>query len=109
MILADEPVSPSREAAASLGGGQEVMLMRATRKAERHTWAADAEDSVPAAGPDWRPLYRIGGVAAALMAPLVVLHARVFFASGLPETAADWFAPFQRGPLLGLLAFELLM
>jgi hypothetical protein len=43
------------------------------------------------------------------VAVLTVLHAGVFFVTGLPETVVDWFALFQRSPLLGLLAFELLM
>ncbi len=58
---------------------------------------------------DWSPLYRLGGVAAGLLALLTVLHTGVFFVAGLPENVAEWFALFQRSPLLGLLAFELLM
>jgi hypothetical protein len=57
----------------------------------------------------WRAAYRVGGVAAAAMALLTVAHAGVFFATGLPATAAEWFVLFQRSPLLGLLGFELLM
>jgi hypothetical protein len=57
----------------------------------------------------WRPLHTIGGVAAALSAALTVTHAAVFAAAGLPGTVLGWFALFGRSPLLGLLAFELLM
>jgi hypothetical protein len=61
------------------------------------------------ADPDWKPAYAIGGVAALVMAA-VVLSQFVVFAIAPPPlkgTAADWFALFQKDALLGLLAFEL--
>jgi hypothetical protein len=59
--------------------------------------------------PQWTRLYRIGGVSAALLAAITVLHSAVYFVAGLPATVAGWFALFHRNALLGLLAFELLM
>lgn len=61
------------------------------------------------ADPNFRPLYRIGGVAAALLVVVTVLHASVFFVVGLPTTVLDWFGLFERSAVSGLLAFELLM
>lgn len=57
----------------------------------------------------WRLLYRAGGVAAALLVVVTVLHSSVFFVVGLPETVSEWFELFWRSPLGGLLAFETLM
>lgn len=63
----------------------------------------------PEAASDWRWLYRIGGIAAALLVGVTVLHSGVFFVVGLPETVVEWFALFATNALGGLLAFELLM
>jgi hypothetical protein len=51
----------------------------------------------------------MGGAAALVLVALTLLHTVVFFVAGLPEDVAGWFALFQRSPVLGLLAFELLM
>ena len=59
--------------------------------------------------PNFKPLYRIGGVAAALLAVITLLHSSVFFLVGLPTNVLDWFGLFERNALSGLLAFELLM
>jgi hypothetical protein len=59
--------------------------------------------------PTWYWLYRTGGVAAALLVVVTVLHSGVFSVVGLPETVSEWFGLFGRNPLGGLLAFELLM
>jgi hypothetical protein len=59
--------------------------------------------------PTYRPLYRIGGVAAVLMVLIPILHIGVFFVVGLPESILDWFELFESNPLGGLLAFELLL
>ncbi|OGO49948.1 MAG: hypothetical protein A2Z30_04945 [Chloroflexi bacterium RBG_16_64_43] len=71
-------------------------------------------ESHPKAGqvevdPNFRQLYRIGGVASALLVALTVLHSTVFFVVGLPTTIIEWFELFQRSALGGLLAFELLL
>jgi hypothetical protein len=58
---------------------------------------------------DWRWLYRIGGLAAALLVVLTVLHSSVYFVVGLPDDVVGWFELFGDNPLGGLLAFELLM
>lgn len=61
------------------------------------------------ADPTFRPLYRIGGAAAALMVATTVLHSGVFFVVGLPSDIVEWFALFESSALSGLLAFELLL
>ena len=58
---------------------------------------------------DWRWLYRIGGVAAALLVVVTILHSSVYFVVGLPDDVVGWFGLFADNPLGGLLAFELLM
>jgi hypothetical protein len=57
---------------------------------------------------DWRLLYGIAGGAALLLVASTLLHAAVFFVTGLPATVLDWFTLFGTNALLGLLAFELL-
>lgn len=79
------------------------------RAAAREPQVAPESADALADARNWTPLYRIGGVAAALLATVTVLHAGVFFVTGLPATVEEWFALFQRSALLGLLAFELLM
>jgi hypothetical protein len=59
--------------------------------------------------PTYRSLYRIGGVAAALMVLVTILHIGVFFVVGLPESILEWFELFEGSPIGGLLAFELLL
>lgn len=58
---------------------------------------------------DWRWLYRIGGLAAALLVVATILHSAVYFVVGLPNNVVGWFGLFGNNPLGGLLAFELLM
>ncbi|UCF35887.1 MAG: hypothetical protein JSU96_13765 [Acidobacteriota bacterium] len=58
--------------------------------------------------PNYRALYRIGGFAAAIMVLLTLLHIGVFFLVGLPDSVLAWFELFQRNPVGGLLAFEML-
>lgn len=61
------------------------------------------------ADPTYKPLYRIGGVAAALMVVLTMLHSAVFFVVGMPTTIPQWFQLFEQSALNGLLASELLL
>jgi hypothetical protein len=58
---------------------------------------------------DWRWLYRIGGLAAALLVVVTVIHSSVYFVVGLPDDVVGWFRLFEENPLGGLFAFELLM
>jgi len=67
------------------------------------------ESRVGEAEADWRWLYRIGGLAAAILVVATVLHSSVFFVVGLPDDVVGWFGLFSDNPLGGLLAFELLM
>ncbi len=57
----------------------------------------------------YKPLYRTGGIAAALMVLLTLLHSGVFFVVGLPATILEWFQLLERSALGGLLASELLL
>jgi hypothetical protein len=56
----------------------------------------------------WRPLYRLGAAAAALMLLLIPIQAAIYFAAPPPTTAREYFALFERSPLLGLLSLDLL-
>src|SRR5687768_8596133 len=58
---------------------------------------------------NWTGLYRIGGIAAALLAVMTVLHTGVYFVVGLPTDVVAWFELFDESAIGGLLAFELLM
>ena len=60
-------------------------------------------------GADWRWLYRIGGLAAALLVVVTIFHSGAYFVVGPPEDVVGWFGLFEDNPLGGLLAFELLM
>ncbi len=55
----------------------------------------------------WRPLYRVGGVAALTMIALMVLGILVFFIDPPPTTVIGYFTLFQKNMLLGLLALDL--
>ncbi len=59
--------------------------------------------------PRFTQLYRFGGVAAALLVALTLLHSSVFFVVGLPTRVIEWYELYQGSALSGLLAFELLM
>ena len=61
--------------------------------------------------PQAKNIYTLGGVAALLMVSIIVLQLIIFMTVPplLEGTVADWFALFQRSPLVGLLDFELLM
>jgi hypothetical protein len=61
------------------------------------------------ADPAYKSLYSIGGIAAALMVLLTLLHSTVFFVVGLPTTISEWFQLFEQSPLSGLLASELIL
>lgn len=61
--------------------------------------------------PDWKDLYRIGGVAAVVMVLITLAQFVVFVAAPPPLEggAADWFALFHQNPTAGLLGFESLL
>lgn len=58
--------------------------------------------------PHWHWLYKIGGVAALIMAMIIPLQLIVFIVSPPPSTVIGWFTLFQKNKLLGLLSFEFL-
>ncbi len=57
----------------------------------------------------YRSLYRIGGVAAIVIAILIPFQAIAFIVSPPPNTVIDYFTLFQRDRLLGLLDLDFLM
>jgi hypothetical protein len=60
---------------------------------------------------NWKPLYRVGGVAALITAVLIPLQIIVFIAwpPPLEGLVIDWFTLFQSNRLLGLLSLDLLL
>jgi len=60
---------------------------------------------------DWKPLYRVGGVAALITAVLIPLQIIVFIVwpPPLEGPASEWFTLFQDNWLLGLLGLDLLL
>jgi hypothetical protein len=73
------------------------------------TIQAQPKDNPGYSGSNYRSLYLIGGAAAALEVLFIVLQSGVFFVVGLPGSVIEWFELFERSPLRGLLAFELLL
>ncbi|NUT33423.1 MAG: hypothetical protein HOV79_10145 [Hamadaea sp.] len=67
-------------------------------------------DAPEAAGP-WRPLHRMGAVAALVSAVLIPIQIATVAAWPPPfgEPAADWFDYVQRRPLAGLVNLDLLL
>lgn len=60
---------------------------------------------------NWRPLYRVGGLAALITAVLIPTQIIVFIVWPPPfeGTASEWFSLFQDNWLLGLLSLDLLL
>lgn len=58
---------------------------------------------------DWKPIYRMGGVAALISAATIVVGVPVYLISPPPTTVFDWFTLFRRSAFLGLLDLDLLM
>lgn len=57
----------------------------------------------------WRSIYRAGAAAAVAVLALVPVQMFVFVWWPPPSSVADWFALFQRLPLVGLVDMDLLM
>ncbi|MDL1945090.1 DUF4386 family protein [Chloroflexi bacterium CFX2] len=59
----------------------------------------------------WKPLFKMGGIAALMMAGIIIVQMIVFMSA--PPTydggASAWFALFQHNKIIGLIDFELLM
>jgi hypothetical protein len=72
---------------------------------------AQPMDASPAAsaGSAWKPLYRVGAVAALLSVACIAVAVTVFLAWPPPTTIESWFALFQRNGFLGLLDLDLLL
>lgn len=74
----------------------------------REPWAGYADDRTD---PRWRGLYLAGGVAALVMAVLIVVQVFVYVAWPPPAvdgSALPWFELLHSNPLLGLLSLDLL-
>ncbi|MBX6342121.1 MAG: hypothetical protein IRY97_06660, partial [Thermomicrobiaceae bacterium] len=72
------------------------------------TWTVARPTRAEKADDRWRGLYRLGGVAAFLIAGLLVGEAAVYAALPRAETASEHFALFQDNWLAGLLTLDLL-
>jgi hypothetical protein len=72
---------------------------------------ADPIPDAPSADSRWRPLYRIGGVAALISAVFIPIQVIVFLAWPPPieGTAKDWFALFQDNQVVGLIDLDILL
>ncbi len=58
---------------------------------------------------DWRPLYRLGAVAAVAVLALVPVQMFVFLRWPPPDSVADWFALYQQNPAVALIDMDLLL
>ena len=58
---------------------------------------------------DWKPLYRVAGVAALIMIVFIPIQSIVFAVWPPPSTVIGWFTLFQNNWLLGLLDMDLLL
>ena len=67
---------------------------------ESHTKMADSA---------WKPLYRIGTVAALIMVVFIVIEIPIYLAWPPPSTVIGYFTLFQNNRLLGLLNLDLLL
>jgi hypothetical protein len=56
----------------------------------------------------WKPLYRVGGVAALIIVGIMVAQIIVFIASPPPSAVIGYFTLFHTNALLGLLSLDLL-
>ena len=56
----------------------------------------------------WKPLYRVGGVAALILLGLIPIQIVIFIAHPPPSTVIGYFTLFQNNWLLGLLNLDLL-
>jgi Domain of unknown function (DUF4386) len=57
----------------------------------------------------WKPLYKVGAVAALIMVAFIPIQTIIFLVSPPPSTVIGWFTLFQHNRLLGLLDMDLLM
>ena len=57
----------------------------------------------------WKPLYKIGGIAASLMFALTLVQSFIFIAYPPPSTVIDYFTLFQKNQFLGLLDLDFLL
>lgn len=57
----------------------------------------------------WAPLYRIAGVAALAQVALIAIQIPLFILRPPPDTIGEWFALYERNPLLGFLNLDGLM
>lgn len=65
----------------------------------------------PVEGADghWKSLFKVGGIAALLMALFIPIQLTVFVLWPPPATVEGWFALFQNSRLIGLLDMDLLL
>lgn len=68
-----------------------------------------ADEPIESTDAAWKPVYRVGGVAALVSVGTIVVAVPIYLISPPPTTVADWFALFHRNAFLGLLDLDLLM
>jgi hypothetical protein len=57
----------------------------------------------------WNQLYRIAGIAAAILAAMIPIQALIFLSFPPPSSVPDYFVLFQNHTLLGLLDLDILL
>lgn len=57
----------------------------------------------------WKSLYRVGGIAAMVMAVFIPIQIIVFILWPPPDSVIGWFTLFQQNRLIGLLDLDLLL
>jgi Domain of unknown function (DUF4386) len=71
--------------------------------------ARQRPDPIPDAERNWRPIYRIGGWAAAAVVALVVVQAPLLILYPIPATVLGHFQQIQDNKLIGLINLDLVM
>jgi len=85
------------------------MALLATRTTTLGDGDATAVRYETGAESEWRPLYRIAGVASLMVAAFIAIQTFVFLAWPPPSTVSEAFRQLHQNPVLGLLDQDLLM
>ncbi|HEX2347608.1 MAG TPA: DUF4386 family protein [Ktedonobacterales bacterium] len=71
--------------------------------------ARDAHADAARVEADWKPMYRMGGMAALISIAAIVIAVPIYLISPPPTTVLDWFTLFHQNAFVGLLDLDLLM
>jgi len=69
----------------------------------------DRVSNIEATDSAWKPLFKVGGVAALLMALIIPIESFIFIAYPPPSTVLEFFTLFQRNWFVGLLDRDFLL